>query len=44
MYPIDFFFRAAEQYPQRVALDGPDGVVTYAELAADTRALAAALQ
>lgn len=44
MYPIDFFFRAAEQYPERVALDGPEGVVTYARLAADTRALAAALQ
>ncbi|MGH8818214.1 MAG: AMP-binding protein, partial [Achromobacter pestifer] len=44
MYPIDFFFRAAEQYPERAALDGPDGVVTYAQLAADTRALAAALQ
>ena len=44
MYPIDFFFRAAEQYPERVALDGPAGVITYAELAASTRALAAALQ
>ncbi|MGE8673548.1 MAG: class I adenylate-forming enzyme family protein [Achromobacter kerstersii] len=44
MYPIDFFFRAAEQYPERVALDGPEGVITYAELAASTRALAAALQ
>lgn len=44
MYPIDFFFRAAEQYPERVALDGPEGAVTYAQLAADTRALAAALQ
>lgn len=44
MYPIDFFFRAAEQYPERIALDGPEGAVTYAELAARTRALAAALQ
>jgi acyl-CoA synthetase (AMP-forming)/AMP-acid ligase II len=44
VYPIDFFFRAAEQYPERVALDGPEGVITYAELAASTRALAAALQ
>jgi acyl-CoA synthetase (AMP-forming)/AMP-acid ligase II len=44
VYPIDFFFRAAEQYPERVALDGPEGAVTYAQLAADTRALAAALQ
>ena len=44
MYPIDFFFRAAEQYPERIALDGPEGATTYARLAADTRALAAALQ
>ena len=44
MYPIDFFFRAAEQHPDRIALDGPEGQVTYARLAADTRALAAALQ
>jgi len=44
VYPIDFFFRAAEQYPERIALDGPEGAVTYAELAARTRALAAALQ
>ncbi|MFD4841486.1 class I adenylate-forming enzyme family protein [Achromobacter sp. NPDC058515] len=44
MYPIDFFFRAAEQHPERVALDGPDGQVTYARLAADTRALASVLQ
>ena len=44
MYPIDFFFRAAEQYPDRIALDGPEGQITYSRLAADTRALAAALQ
>ncbi len=44
MYPIDFFFRAAEHYPDRVALDAPEGQVTYARLAADVRALAAALQ
>jgi len=44
VYPIDFFFRAAEQYPDRVALDAPEGQVTYARLAADVRALAAALQ
>ncbi|CUI97438.1 class I adenylate-forming enzyme family protein [Achromobacter xylosoxidans] len=44
MYPIDFFFRAAEQYPDRVALDAPEGQVTYARLATDVRALAAALQ
>jgi len=44
VYPIDFFFRAAEQHPDRVALDGPEGQVTYARLAAEVRALAAALQ
>jgi acyl-CoA synthetase (AMP-forming)/AMP-acid ligase II len=44
VYPIDFFFRAAEQYPDRIALDGPEGQVTYARLAAEVRALAAALQ
>ena len=44
MYPIDFFYRAAERHPERVALDGPAGQVRYARLAADVRALAAALQ
>ena len=44
MYPIDFFFRAAERHPERVALDGPAGQIRYAQLAADVRALAAALQ
>lgn len=44
MYPIDFFFRAARRYPDRVALDGPRGRITYRRLADDVRALAAALQ
>ncbi|MFC4274064.1 class I adenylate-forming enzyme family protein [Achromobacter aloeverae] len=44
MYPIDFFFRAAQRYPGNTALDGPAGVVTYADLAARVRALAAAMQ
>ncbi|ARP96798.1 class I adenylate-forming enzyme family protein [Bordetella genomosp. 13] len=44
MYPIDFFFRAAQRYPDRVALDGPQGQVRYRELAARVGALAAALQ
>ena len=44
MYPIDFFFRAARRYPDRVALDGPRGQITYRRLADEVRALAAALQ
>ena len=44
MYPIDFFFRAAERFPERIALDGPQGQVSYAQLAQQTRTLAAALQ
>ncbi|OZI37625.1 long-chain fatty acid--CoA ligase [Bordetella genomosp. 10] len=44
MYPIDFFFRAARRYPGNTAVDGPAGIVTYAELAARVRALAAAMQ
>ncbi|ALM86258.1 class I adenylate-forming enzyme family protein [Bordetella sp. N] len=44
MYPIDFFFRAAQRHPGNTALDGPDGIITYADLAARVRALAAAMQ
>ena len=44
MYPIDFFWRAAERHPDRIALDGPEGQVSYAELAGQAAALAAALQ
>ncbi len=44
MYPIDFFFRAAQRYPCNTALDGPAGLVTYADLAVRVRALAAAMQ
>ncbi len=44
MYPIDFFFRAAQRHPERIALSGPQGSLCYAELAAQVRALAAALQ
>lgn len=43
MYPIDFFWRAAQRWPDRTAIDAPEGAVTYAELAAQVRALAAAL-
>lgn len=44
MYPIDFFFRAAQLQPQRVALDGPQGQLQYGELASRVRALSAAMQ
>ncbi|CAM3620302.1 Long-chain-fatty-acid--CoA ligase [Bordetella sputigena] len=44
MYPIDFFFRAAQRYPGNMALDGPDGSISYADLADRVRALAAAMQ
>ncbi|HEY0295644.1 MAG TPA: AMP-binding protein [Bordetella sp.] len=44
MYPIDFFWRAAERHPDRIALDGPDGRLTYQALASRVNALAAALQ
>jgi len=45
MYPIDFFFRAAQRYPDRVALLGPaEQRVSFSELAKRVRALAAAMQ
>jgi len=44
MYPIDFFWRAARRWPERIAIDAPDERIPYAELARRVRALAAALQ
>ena len=44
MTPIDFFFRAARRYPERIALDAPDRQVNYRELANDVNAFATALQ
>lgn len=45
MYPIDLFFRAAQRYPSRVALRGPDDEVVYfEELAEQVNALATAMQ
>lgn len=44
MYPIDFFWRAARRWPQRVAIDGPDGIMSYGELAEAVAALAVAYQ
>lgn len=43
MYPIDFFWRAAARWPQRIAIDAPEGVICYADLAERVAALAAAL-
>lgn len=44
MFPIDFFFRAALRYPDRIALESPTSSVSYASLARQVRALAAGLQ
>ncbi|MFW8566219.1 class I adenylate-forming enzyme family protein [Orrella sp. 11846] len=45
MYPIDFFFRAAQAWPSNPALLEPDNqTVTYAQLAKRVRALACYLQ
>lgn len=44
MFPIDFFYRAAQEYPHRIALDSPDEQYTYARLHAEVTAFASALQ
>ena len=43
MYPIDFFWRAAQRFPDRDAIDASTGIVSYRRLANQVRALAAAL-
>ncbi|WP_429951590.1 class I adenylate-forming enzyme family protein [Comamonas sediminis] len=43
MYPIDFFWRAAARWPERIAIDAPEGAIRYDTLAARVTALAAAL-
>jgi fatty-acyl-CoA synthase len=43
MFPIDFFWRAAERWPERIAIDAPEGRLRYDALAAWVSALAAAL-
>ena len=43
MYPIDFFWRAAQRWPDRTAIDAPEGPIRFDALAAQVRALAAAL-
>lgn len=42
MFPIDFFWRAADRWPDRVAIDAPDGAITYRALASQVAALAQA--
>ncbi|KJK17305.1 long-chain fatty acid--CoA ligase [Burkholderiaceae bacterium 16] len=42
MYPIDFFWRAADSYPERIAVRSPTADLTFAELAARVAGLAAA--
>lgn len=46
MFPIDFFYRAAQRHPARIALDSPreQDTYTYARLLHDVQALAHALQ
>ena len=43
MFPIDFFWRAAERWPDRIAIDAPEGAIPYGALAARVAALAAGL-
>lgn len=43
MFPIDFFWRAAERWPDRSAIDTPHGTVRYDLLATQVAALAAGL-
>ncbi|MGB4010048.1 MAG: class I adenylate-forming enzyme family protein, partial [Zwartia sp.] len=44
MYPIDFFFRSAKLYPERIALQSRSCTLTYQALAEKVNALATALQ
>ncbi|MDQ2778415.1 MAG: AMP-binding protein, partial [Pseudomonadota bacterium] len=44
MFPIDFFWRAAERWPDRSAIDTPEGDISYGTLAARVASLAAALR
>ncbi|MBY0411923.1 MAG: AMP-binding protein [Burkholderiaceae bacterium] len=43
MFPIDFFWRAAERWPDRSAIDTPQGTIRYDLLATQVAALAAGL-
>ena len=41
MFPIDFFWRATQRWPDRIAIDAPEGAIRYDALAARVAALAA---
>jgi len=43
MFPIDFFWRAVQRWPDRIAIDTPSGPIHYATLANRVRALATGL-
>ena len=43
MFPIDFFWRATQRWPDRIAIDTPEGAICYDALATQVTALAAAL-
>lgn len=43
MFPIDFFWRAALRWPERIAIDTPEGPIYYTALAEKVKALAAGL-
>lgn len=44
MFPIEFFWRAAASNSQRTAVIGPDGSVSFGQLASSVRSMATALQ
>lgn len=43
MHPIDFFWRAAQRWPERTAIDAPEGAICYGALATQVAAIAAGL-
>ncbi|MBU3628557.1 class I adenylate-forming enzyme family protein [Polynucleobacter sp. AP-Reno-20A-A9] len=43
MFPIDFFWRAVQRWPDRIAIDTPSGPIHYATLAKRVKALSAGL-
>jgi len=44
MKPIEHFLRSAKRYPHKIALRGPEGSLSYSELAREVKACAAAFQ
>lgn len=43
MYPIDFFWRAAQRWPERIAIDSPSECISYEDLSRRVCAVAAGL-